>query len=111
MAVPIPHAEYNAETAERGLDPYSAGLNRSGKTARKARWSRHVATHGSTRPPYKRCRSPCLAVNQPASQRGKDNARCHTVYSTEDAWALRRDILSSCYNTPDGHPRHSRNFR
>jgi len=54
---------------------------------------------------------PEASVNRLASQRGKDNAKCHTVYSTEDAWELRRDSLSSCYNTPDVHPRHSKNCR
>jgi hypothetical protein len=39
MAVPrdLPHADYYAETPERGLDPYSAGPTQSGKTTRKAR--------------------------------------------------------------------------
>jgi hypothetical protein len=52
-----------------------------------------------------------LGINRRASQRGMDNARCHTACSTEDAWALRRGTLLSCYNTPDGHPHHNKNSR
>ena len=52
-----------------------------------------------------------LGISRRAWQRGMDNARCHTACSTEDAWALRRGTLLSCYNTPDGHPHHNKNSR
>jgi hypothetical protein len=51
---------------------------------------------------YRLSRHPCLAVNQPASQRGRDNAMCHTAYSSEHAWALRHPLV--LLNTPDAAP-------